>query len=679
MCSCLHVHSQIYVHVETLSDVPPPRPGDDKQHSENENGEETYRPGVADAHWTSITKVPVGEGLPGEGYNTTTVKKKKKSSDGSTSDTDGNQKSKGKPKPSGVETKHVAVETPTSIAGTPTTSTAPTKRKYSPLPLVTWPADIEFDTYREPHTVQILDRLFRESMKSILDPASMFLLGSAGMAVVLLAGYEAALTLNPAFLFSGDVAALKYIATYAYENTVSSVVWGTKPGYLIARSLELEPAEVLRVFSPKMMSAVDAEMQLKIQGAQFGRSIAGGFMVMAQLLRIVTVTVRASDQYHERVLNGREPLIHGIQARIVRLCGKKSNTTSVSIRRMGEHIMPVFESTTAVERFVRSRKFRYRVPMYWRIDNGQYGTTEAWSGFLLEQCGLLRTSTGKSILYMEADCTPTQQLLFIQDGNDSDLTIEDACQGFRMLESRAKFKNLQHFRVIRVLLGDLSRLQMSGGGHRFTLRDRLESRAESDIMIDARAFLIHKVLKWCRRVAKPDTDHTIVVETTNPQCFKTLKSLLGEYKYRVVDAFDPNLQANLPDVEKPIHLPRLVYYDATMQTVNATLALVEAKGVDPSKLCAVFDEYEGIDALMRLRSKTNFRFEPICTSVLYDDCFRMVRAYVKLGHSAEEIQEELDIRFNNNMLAEAQLGKGWCSLAEHQRAHAAYEPERVKP
>ncbi|KNC71973.1 hypothetical protein SARC_15478, partial [Sphaeroforma arctica JP610] len=74
------------------------------------------------------------------------------------------------------------------------------------------------------------------------------------------------------------------------------------------------------------------------------------------------------------------------------------------------------------------------------------------------------------------------------------------------------------------------------------------------------------------------------------------------------------------------------------------LALIDAKAVDPMKLCAVFDEFEGIDALTPLREKTKFRFEPVCTATLYDDCYRMVRAYVRLGHSVEEIQEELDVR-----------------------------------
>ncbi|KNC72236.1 hypothetical protein SARC_15210, partial [Sphaeroforma arctica JP610] len=145
----------------------------------------------------------------------------------------------------------------------------------------------------------------------------MFLLGTAMATVVVLAAYEGALTLNPNFLFGGDMTALKYIGKYSYENTVSSVVWGTKPGYLIAQSMGLDPAEVLRIFSPKMMSAADASMQLQIQGAQFGRSIAGGFMVIAQLLRIVTVSVRAADEYHERVMQGHEPPLKGITGRIV--------------------------------------------------------------------------------------------------------------------------------------------------------------------------------------------------------------------------------------------------------------------------------------------------------------------------------------------------------------------------
>lgn len=48
----------------------------------------------------------------------------------------------------------------------------------------------------------------------------------------------------------------------------------------------------------------------------------------------------------------------------------------------------------------------------------------------------------------------------------------------------------------RVCAGELGQVARSGGGHRYTLRDRLEERREADVMVDARAFLVHNILKY---------------------------------------------------------------------------------------------------------------------------------------------------------------------------------------
>jgi hypothetical protein len=202
-----------------------------------------------------------------------------------------------------------------------------------------------------------------------------------------------------------------------------------------------------------------------------------------------------------------------------------------------------------------------------------------------------------------------------------------------MIESRARHKGLRNFRVVRVFLGDLGVVVRSGGGNRFSLRERLKERREADVMVDARAYLIHNILKWCKKVASKDP--VIVVETSSQDCFHTLQKLLGDFHYKVrdncptscfrhyctmilicwhiqvVDAFDPEFHVQAAT------LPRLVYHETTMQTVNAVLALVEAKVVDPAKCCAVFQEAHGIDGLLGLQSLTEHRFNIICTAVLY--------------------------------------------------------------
>jgi hypothetical protein len=69
--------------------------------------------------------------------------------------------------------------------------------------------------------------------------------------------------------------------------------------------------------------------------------------------------------------------------------------------------------------------FNYTVPVYWHIQAGHYGTTKGWAGFTLEQCNLIKTSTAKSLLYMEADCTPPGALLFGHQDDGEGLHVED--------------------------------------------------------------------------------------------------------------------------------------------------------------------------------------------------------------------------------------------------------------
>lgn len=117
------------------------------------------------------------------------------------------------------------------------------------------------------------------------------------------------------------------------------------------------------------MTPGEAEIQLRVLGAQYGRYIVGHMGVLAQLVRIVNVTSRATDdvcvhvwlirhvksvltasaqQHKERVRLGKEPPLSGIEGRVIRLCGSHSPMTQVSLMRMGEHIMPVYEQPPKV-------------------------------------------------------------------------------------------------------------------------------------------------------------------------------------------------------------------------------------------------------------------------------------------------------------------------------------------
>ena len=76
-----------------------------------------------------------------------------------------------------------------------------------------------------------------------------------------------------------------------------------------------------------------------------------------------------------RVRLGREPLFPGIEQRIIRLCGRQSDVTEVSLLRYGPHIVPVFERPAAVATLIHAHSRALREPVYWQVSEG--GCTSA--------------------------------------------------------------------------------------------------------------------------------------------------------------------------------------------------------------------------------------------------------------------------------------------------------------
>jgi hypothetical protein len=122
----------------------------------------------------------------------------------------------------------------------------------------------------------------------------------------------------------------------------------------------------------------------------------------------------------------------------------------------------------------------------------------------------------------------------------------------------------------------------------------------------------------------------------------------------------------LRTVAKMSKLPRLVHMDTTAATVNAVEALIAAGEVQAGGCCALMDRLEGVQALERtLRQKSQFvesqrhqwttqpdkefdelsGLQIICSSSIHDDLFRQVRLWARMGHSATDIQKEIDAQF----------------------------------
>lgn len=509
--------------------------------------------------------------------------------------------------------------------------------------------------------------------------------GGFSAGVVGLSTYEAHLLLDPACSWPDS---LQFMYQYSVENFFASCIWETRPPDLVAQAIGLDPEKVLRAFEEGSME--DAARQLHLMGLHTTRSIVAGFMIIAQLLSIVRESLRAASAYVENVYEGQEQPLRGVQERIIRLAGDGSDVTEVSMARYGAHILPVYENPAKYRYLVALWSLNGRVPCIWQVAAGCYGYRHSWSQLEIDASYMLRTTTGKNILCIEADATNLDRAHELQKPTN-DVTIEDAAQAYRLIERAASRRIQRPFRSLCVFLGDSLQLCDTGGKSFVTLRDRIRLKKEVDVLIDAKAPLLLAILKWCARFV--DERKTIVLDAT-PLNFAPLQLLLEANGYTVLDPLESELRKQQLDAQpttttattavvgsstpieksptvdsassssnkeqkpsdtspsssattkKQEKLPRLIYYPTTAATISAVHAtLTSGDTADPRDCCVLINSVFGLAHLHEIAEYEGERFHPICAAEIYDDLFRQVRIWTRMGHSPAVIQSELDQRF----------------------------------
>jgi len=177
-----------------------------------------------------------------------------------------------------------------------------------------------------------------------------------------------------------------------------------------------------------------------------------------------------------------------------------------------------------------------------------------------------------------------------------------------------------------------------GGGHRFTLKDFLSIRKEVDILIDAKKPLIHSILSWAKEYYGADArgHKNIVFDTTNKRYFGTIKKLLDSHGFNIIEL------GQVP-LNEERELPRLVYHDSTVDTVNTIKMLMDASLVKHTRCCALLDNKEGLEDVQNLnKSLPGNEVHHICSAVIYDDLFRKVRSLVRDDVPLVDIQQQVD-------------------------------------
>ena len=347
------------------------------------------------------------------------------------------------------------------------------------------------------HT-QAQERKFRVALKMMFEPRQLLTLSASFGTVWAIGFYEGLLLTRDAHRN------LAFAARYGLAQIIPSIIWYTKDAKLLARRYGLDPAEVLRTFTNTVgeRGRVNASMQLRIMKAQCIRSVIAGFLGIAQIFRLVQVFSDASDDYDNRVRNGREPFFTGTSERVIRLAGKSSDVTDLSMMRFGHHIVPIVEVPEMCEDLVEAHSESLLRPTFWHVPDDTYGRPASWGAsrdilvsspndFDLENAGfqigrewtipvvadlilgspttktktsstaapaapaapgiggggggggggaadLLRESAQHRVLIVEADSSVGEQALALGTESANDMTISEAALAFRFIEKLAR-------------------------------------------------------------------------------------------------------------------------------------------------------------------------------------------------------------------------------------------------
>eukprot|EP00468_Gymnochlora_sp_CCMP2014_P014295 CAMPEP_0167767110 /NCGR_PEP_ID=MMETSP0110_2-20121227/15822_1 /TAXON_ID=629695 /ORGANISM="Gymnochlora sp., Strain CCMP2014" /LENGTH=337 /DNA_ID=CAMNT_0007655421 /DNA_START=6 /DNA_END=1016 /DNA_ORIENTATION=- len=315
--------------------------------------------------------------------------------------------------------------------------------------------------------------------------------------------------------------------------------------------------------------------------------------------------MEARSRYTRNIRKGREPPMHaGIDERFFRVGGTASDVTELSLKRYGRNMVPIFNKVSE-KRWYLTQQYanEEKYPALWAVR--RFSAIKDWENlFENYEDGIwyLQTRAKKKILYMEADATNVEDALSLGKPSN-DLSVRQASQSFRILEMFAHTKlSVPPDEVVRVFLADVNQKVEIGGDKEITLGDYIEETKEADIVVDATAPLLEKILDWCEKVEsspsaeelyeekgwfqfggqKEDFKKTILFDTNDKEDFQIVSTLLGSYGYRLIDR-------GSVDSAESFDFPRLIYRDSSADTLSLLHTLVTRRLAQPSKCCILVD------------------------------------------------------------------------------------------
>ncbi|KAJ9447961.1 hypothetical protein DIPPA_34297 [Diplonema papillatum] len=473
-----------------------------------------------------------------------------------------------------------------------------------------------------------------------LDPTNTIALGVSAVSVFSIAFAEGWLRTCPHPL------RWRFCTAYARAQLLPSIIWLTADPHDIADSWSVKSKSTEGL----VRTATTATLRRRLFFLQCLRSVIFGFVGIAQILRVVDIASSSKTEYQHKVMSGKEPLMSGIQGRVVRLAGKTSDVTECSLARHGFHIVPVYENKA--EDVFADYTHNGNYPVGWVVNEGLYGIQRCWEGFKPTEEWLFPVNPPanatpsqqkpRRLLIMEADCSVGEESLALGSERFHDLTLSETAQGFAMIKLLASSflqKNAEtETDALRVILMDTDAHITSGGGNSVSNRAFVEQRKDADVSLDARRPLINAIQHWvdsCEKKTGTPSQQAcppeVVFDTDNTEYFTTVKDWLSSSGCKVLDRHDASVT--------PDH-PRLVYCNTTHETVTAASSILHAGLANPDKVGLLLDNARGVRDMKHHPELLSASY--ICSAAIYSDMFEEVRRLACEGRSWPEIQTLMD-------------------------------------
>ena len=504
---------------------------------------------------------------------------------------------------------------------------------------------------------------------------------SGGLAAVFALGaVEGATYLRPSPSVSAIPRQTLFVVRYAVSQILPSLIWHTQPVQSIAELVGLDRTHYFRTAE----EGLPTHKQLRLNHLCALRGAIAGSIMLTQLIALSGVWAKADTAFGQQVKRGKEPPLISTaktasQPRdgvVIRLAGKDSDVTAFSMAQLGRRkLWPIFEEPerhsvqALVDTYASSSDSTSStgattaelVPLFWHVPSGAYGQPSSWKGMHIPRSWLFEVQEQgvDPILILEADATPgdgssLSMTMLKYDAMDFDL--HEAAQAFHQIAKLAPTltpskklavgDEVLNTRVVRVMLVDCSLQVQTGGGSTTTVGDVIRKLRLADVTIDSKPLVSRALKEWLDRthaeiescddskgVWRKQRNKTkrFVLETPNPEWFRSLKAELSKYGYEAVE---------LCETTKTTNLPVLVYGKSSADTVYTIRALLETGLVDdPRHVCALLSGFEGLRDLAALRRP---EVGHVCSSELYDAMFAFVRAEALKGRSTADIQAELN-------------------------------------